>query len=117
GWPFPVHVVERVETRDLISRNRFVTRYAYHHGYYDGIEREFRGFGMVEQRDTEELAALTAGGDFPHAPNIDAASYVPAVLTQTSFLTRAFLEGEGVSPPFEGEHYHQGGESDGLSRL
>ncbi len=47
--PFPVHVVERVETYDHISRNRFVTRYAYHHGYFDGIEREFRGFGMVKQ--------------------------------------------------------------------
>ena len=56
--PFPVHVVEQVETLDHISRNRFVTRYAYHHGYFDGTEREFRGFGMVEQWDTEELATL-----------------------------------------------------------
>ena len=63
--PFPVHVVERVETYDWISRNRFVTRYAYHHGYYDGTEREFRGFGMVEQRDTEELGVLTQSGAFP----------------------------------------------------
>ena len=60
--PFPVHVVERVETYDHISRNRFVTRYAYHHGYFDGEEREFRGFGMVEQWDTEEFAALAAIG-------------------------------------------------------
>src|SRR5690606_9409568 len=35
---FPVHVVERVETYDHISRNRFVSRYAYHHGYFDGAE-------------------------------------------------------------------------------
>ena len=67
--PFPVHVVERVETYDYISRNRFVTRYAYHHGYYDGVEREFRGFGMVEQWDTEEFATLTASGTFPQATN------------------------------------------------
>ena len=44
--PFPVHVVERVETLDRISHNRFVTRYAYHDGYFDGEEREFRGFGL-----------------------------------------------------------------------
>ena len=50
-----MHVVERVETYDRVSGNRFVTRYAYHHGYFDGVEREFRGFGMVEQWDTEEL--------------------------------------------------------------
>ena len=56
---FPVHVVEKVETFDHISRNRFVTRYAYHHGYFDGEEREFRGFGMVEQSDTEQFAALS----------------------------------------------------------
>ena len=54
--PFPVHVVERVETaRPRSAGNRFVTRYAYHHGYFDGVEREFRGFGMVEQWDTEEI--------------------------------------------------------------
>ena len=56
--PFPVHVVEQVETRDHISHNRFVTRYAYHHGHFDGEEREFRGFGMVEQWDTEQIGAL-----------------------------------------------------------
>ena len=66
GCRFPVHVVERVETYDRISRNRFVTRYAYHHGYFDGVEREFRGFGMVEQWDTEEIAALSASGAFPY---------------------------------------------------
>ena len=72
--PFPVHVVERVETYDRISRNRFVTRYAYHHGYFDGVEREFRGFGMVEQWDTEEFAALSAerAASRP-ATNVDAA--------------------------------------------
>jgi hypothetical protein len=52
--PFPVHVIERVETYDRISGNRFVTRYAYHHGFFDGVEREFRGFGLVDQLDTEE---------------------------------------------------------------
>ncbi|RPJ64610.1 MAG: toxin, partial [Acidobacteria bacterium] len=115
--PFPVHVVERVETRDLISRNRFVTRYAYHHGYFDGIEREFRGFGLVEQFDTEELAALTDSGDFPDAVNIDAASYVPTVLTRTWFHTGAYIEGSRISRHFEDEYYQEGDESEGVSGL
>ena len=115
--PFPVHVVERVETCDHISRNRFVTRYAYHHGFYDGIEREFRGFGMVEQKDTEELAALTESGDFPEATNIDVASYVPTVLTKTWFHTGAYLEGERISRHFEDEYYHEGDESEDLQGL
>jgi hypothetical protein len=33
---FPVQVVERTETLDWISRNRFVSTYSYHHGYFAG---------------------------------------------------------------------------------
>ncbi len=51
--PFPVYVVDWQEVYDWVGRTRFVTRYAYHHGFFDGVEREFRGFGMVEQWDTE----------------------------------------------------------------
>ena len=77
--PFPVHVVTRVETNDLISGNRFVTSYTYHHGYFDGIEREFRGFGRAEQRDTEEFGALAP------ATNLNQAFNVPPTLTKTWF--------------------------------
>src|SRR5581483_2679508 len=105
--PFPVHVVERVETRDRIGGNRFTTRYAYHHGYYDGFEREFRGFGMVEQWDTEELAALTASGTLPAATNIDQNSYVPPVLTRTWYHTGVFIDHRHVSRQHEDEYYRE----------
>lgn len=104
--PFPVHVVERVETSDHISRNRFVTRYAYHHGYFDGEEREFRGFGMVEQWDTEQVAVL-AGGNVP-ADNIAAESHVPPVHTKTWFHTGVYLGRERVSRHFENEYFVEG---------
>ncbi len=107
--PFPVHVVERVETYDWISRNRFVTRYAYHHGYYDGTEREFRGFGMVEQRDTEELGVLTQSGAFPVATNLDAASYVPPTLTKTWFHTGAYPMGPYVTRIYDAEYWREAG--------
>lgn len=110
--PFPVHVVEQVETIDRISRNRFVTRYAYHHGYFDGVEREFRGFGMVEQQDTEEFAVLSASDALPAPTNIDAASHVPPVLTRTWFHTGAWTEGCRVSRQFEQEYYREPGLSD-----
>ncbi|VVB65065.1 Salmonella virulence plasmid 65kDa B protein [uncultured archaeon] len=100
--PFPVYVVERVETYDRISRNRFVTRYAYHHGYFDGIEREFRGFGMVEQWDTENFAALTSSDAFPTGDNIDAASHVPPVYTKTWFHTGAYIDRNRISNYFAG---------------
>lgn len=89
--PFPVHVVERTEVFDEISRKRFVSRLVYHDGYFDGHEREFRGFAEVEQFDTEELSALGGGS------NIDAASHVPPVLTRTRFHTGAEV-GDAVLP-------------------
>ena len=120
--PFPVHVVERVETYDHIGRNRFISRYAYHHGYFDGEEREFRGFGMVEQWDTTEYAAL-AGGSVP-AENIDAASQVPPVYTKTWFHTGVYLGRRHVSDFFAGlldsndtgEYYREPGLSDAEAR-
>jgi RHS repeat-associated protein len=90
--PFPVQVVERVDTLDHVGRNRYVTRYAYHHGHFDGETREYRGFGRVDQLDTEELAALTSSPDLPDAANVDAASYVPPIRTTTWFHTGAPAE-------------------------
>jgi hypothetical protein len=103
--PFPVHVVERVETYDRISRNLFVSRYAYHHGYFDGIEREFRGFGMVEQWDTEEFAALSANSAFPAGDNLDSSSHVPPVLIRTWSHTGAYLQADKLSLQFSHEYY------------
>ncbi len=117
---FPVHVVARVDTYDHVSRNRFVTRHAYHHGYFDGVEREFRGFGMVEQWDTEEFAALTGSGGLPAATNVDAASHIPPVLTRTWFHTGVYLGRNRVSRFFaglfdnndKGEYYREPGVDD-----
>jgi RHS repeat-associated protein len=111
--PFPLHVVERVETYDHISRNRFVTRYSYHHGYFDGEEREFRGFGRVEQWDTEQFAIFEANGLLKDADNLDKASHVPPVLTKTWFHTGAYIEGEKISRHFEDEYYREPGLSPG----
>ncbi len=115
--PFPVQVVDRVEIRDRVSKNRFVTRYAYHHGYFDGPEREFRGFGMVEQWDTEEFAALNASPDFPNAANIDSASHVPPVYTRSWYHTGAYLQGGRISRLFEEDYYQEADPSQGPAAL
>ena len=115
--PFPVQVVERIETLDHVSRNRFVTRYTYHHGYFDGEEREFRGFGMVEQFDTEELAVLSAEGTLSQATNIDPVSHVPPMVTRTWFHTGALIDAGKVSRQFEDEYYHEGDPSLGEEEL
>lgn len=102
--PFPVHVVQRVEVYDWIGRSRFVTGYAYHHGYFDGAEREFRGFGLVEQWDTETHRDDTL---FPQVPTIneEAGSFIPPVLTKTWFHTGAFTEAGTVSRQYEHEYW------------
>lgn len=110
--PFPVHVVERIETYDRVSGNRFVTRQAYHHGHYDGVEREFRGFGLVEQWDTETFAALTSGGTFPPGANEDESSHVPPTYTKTWFHTGVYLGRERVSRHLASEYYREPGLSD-----
>ncbi len=105
--PFPVHVVERIETIDRISRNIFVSNHAYHHGYFDKAEREFRGFGRVEQYDTEEYAVLSGNDTLPDATNIEEASHVPPVKTVTWFHTGAFIEGKKISRYFEDEYFRE----------
>jgi len=127
--PFPVHVVESVETVDRISRTRFTARYAYHHGYFDGIEREFRGFGMVEQWNTSELASLTADGLLAlpggvAAFNLNPSSHVPPVLTRTWFHTGVNFGRNRVSDFFAGlqddedlgEYYREPGLTDAAAR-
>jgi RHS repeat-associated protein len=107
--PFPVQVLERVETFDHVSRNRFVSRFAYHHGHYDGEEREFRGFGMVEQWDTEQFAALDGGAI--RADNIVAETHVPPVHTKSWFHTGICLGAERVSRHYEHEYFREPGQT------
>jgi RHS repeat-associated protein len=112
--PFPVQVVERVETIDRINRNRYTTRYSYHHGYYDGVEREFRGFAMVESYDTEELAVLAAAGADRTSAALDPATDVPPVLTRTWMHTGIYPDQGRVSRMFADEYYQPPGGGPGL---
>lgn len=98
--PFPVHVVERVETYDAISRNQYIATYLYHDGYFDHTEREFRGFGMVEQFDTEQITTLT--GPKTAGANQDPAHSVPPVHTKTWFHTGVYLGRDHISDYYAG---------------
>ncbi len=105
--PFPVHVIEQIETFDYISGKLFVTRYAYHHGYFDGLEREFRGFGMVEQWDTEESYTMQNSDRLPVGEIIYTASYVPPVYSKNWFHNGAYFECEKISMQYEEEYFHE----------
>lgn len=104
--PFVVHTLERVESYDAVSRHRFVTTYAYHHGYFDGAEREFRGFGMVEQWDTESFSRFSGAGKLPTPANAkDPELHLPAVRTKTWFHTGAWRAGARISAQYAREYY------------
>jgi hypothetical protein len=78
--PFPVHVVSKVTIRDALSDGRLTTEYRYHHGHWDGVEREFRGFGRVEHLDLEIFPSAAHG-----ASAVEDVHYSPPTLTKTWF--------------------------------
>lgn len=95
--PFPVQVVSRVDVTDAVSGSRVTTEYTYHHGYWDGAEREFRGFGMVEQLDTEtfdeDRRGPARGG--PPARPVPPELFSPPLLKKTWFHQGAVGDEEG----------------------
>lgn len=56
--PFPVTVVAGVAVSDSLGHT-YHTRYHYHDGYYDPLEKQFRGFAEVEQVDVGDPSAPT----------------------------------------------------------
>src|ERR1700677_3046486 len=104
--PFSVHVVERVETRDAVSRTRLISSYSYHHGFYDGVEREFRGFARVETLDSDMLPAQSGAGEFTSTPEVNDEMFLLApVWTRTWLHTGAFIEGEDLAALLALEYY------------
>jgi RHS repeat-associated protein len=60
-------VVDVLEVVDQIGSSRAVKRFEYHDGAFDGPEQTFRGFGLVDQYDTETRTDgdLRSGGTTP----------------------------------------------------
>ncbi len=101
---FPVQCISKTETRDRISGYRFVSSYKYHHGYYDHAEREFRGFGMVEQSDSESFDHWVKG----NATNIsDKTLHQEPVITKSWFHTGAFLTREKILGQFVSDYWYE----------
>ncbi|MCK4792124.1 MAG: VCBS repeat-containing protein, partial [Desulfobacteraceae bacterium] len=56
--PFPVHVVSKVTVTDGLG-GIYITDYVYRDGFYDGKEKEFRGFAYVEKIEQGDSSAPT----------------------------------------------------------
>lgn len=63
--PFPIQTLARVESKDEIKQHQQTYHYAYHYGVYDGAEREFRGFRLVEMFDGSITAPASGFEDTP----------------------------------------------------
>jgi RHS repeat-associated protein len=102
--PFPVHCLSKVTTYDRIMKTRFASEYSYHHGYYDHAEREFRGFGRVDQKDAEDITHFIkqSGGALNNTVQQDL--HQPPVLVKTWFHTGAFLDREKILNQFAHEY-------------
>ncbi|MFO0632098.1 MAG: SpvB/TcaC N-terminal domain-containing protein [Nannocystaceae bacterium] len=93
--PMPVHVVTRITRVDEITGARHVTRFAHHHGCWDPVEREFRGFGMVEQWDADEYDAKHRGDPM----------FVPPAHTKTWTHVGVLGRESALLEQFRGEWY------------
>lgn len=103
--PFPVHVVEKVTVTDKWNETTFSTTYSYHHGYFDGFEREFRGFGRVEQIDTESYGEFTQGNINSPFITDDQTLYQPPVKTVTWYHTGAMIDREEILTQYQHEYF------------
>lgn len=104
--PFTVQVLTRQEVYDAISDTYFVSKYAYHHGYFDPVEREFRGFGMVEQWDTEDYDSFKEQALFQaKAYNWSEESHIPPIHTKTWFHNGYYRQGGKITRQYESEYY------------
>jgi len=102
---FPVQCVEKVEVLEHITQSKFVSRYAYHHGYFDGTEREFRGFAMVEQWDTEDYDTMKSSSPFVSTKNLDPSMHSGPVYTKTWYHTGVFFDRQKISQFLAHEYF------------
>lgn len=97
--PFPVHVIDMVKIKDHISSSELATSYYYHHGFYDHEDREFRGFGRVDQIDQESFQATS--DTYKEEDVLD----MPPVLTKTWTHLGSYLRHGIFSKQYQEEYY------------
>ncbi len=103
--PFPVHVVTKSVATDHWRNTKFSSTYSYHHGYFDGVEREFRGFGRVEHIDTESCLDFAEGNiDSPYITQ-DKLLYQPPIKSITWYHTGAAFERDRILSVFQQEYF------------
>ncbi len=99
----PVNVIASIVHTDAVSETTMTSSYWYRHGYFDGMEREFRGFGYVERTDSSGFKDFMPDTD----PNKAAYNPPPAV-TKTWYHTGAYLEDQDLIAQYRKEYWNDG---------
>ena len=100
--PFPVHCIANVRSEDKNRKTVFTSSYTYSHGYFDFIEREFRGFAKVEQIDTEDFEHFKLN----EAENVvEESLHQPPVRTVSWFHTGGFLHNDRLLHQCQNEYF------------
>jgi len=108
-----VQVLEEVSSTDKTTGLISVNRYQYADGYYDPVEREFRGFGYVQSQDTQifnpnawhfsALRALEAAGEEadPIAPRLSRRwnNTGAAEIEERRSVPLPAFDGQNLAPP------------------
>lgn len=104
--PMPVQLVAETESFDHVLGRKLASRFSYHHGHYDGPEREFRGFARVEQIDTQSLSRHMGAGLFTEHPVADGdVVHLPPVRTRTWYHTGALIGSGPLSRALAQEYW------------
>lgn len=96
--PFPLHMLSCIEALDEITDNRLVSTVRYRHGAWDGREREFRGFGMVEVIDTDMQASQGTGNEIS-LPAVSRSWYATGIPAVDEALSADYWQGDNEAFP------------------
>lgn len=103
--PFPVHCVSKVTVHDAWRGTTFSSTFSFHQGHFDGREREFQGFGRVEQVDLDAYGA----DDNVASPWVtdNRRLFQPPVKTVTWYHVGAGIDRQRIIRQFADEYFPQ----------
>jgi len=88
----PMQCVAAITTQDSVSGTSYSNTYTYHHGYFDHLEKEYRGFARVEQMDTDIFDTNIVADQAP-------------VVTKTWFHTGAYFGLNNILHQLSAEYF------------
>lgn len=105
--PVAVSIVSETVVTDQVTGAVFTQRYRYHDGYFDTVEKEFRGFGYVETWDCEDYGIFNRNSGSNPAPAVltDEQLWMPPIYTRSWFITGAYELTPVICRQYESDYF------------